>query len=188
MSRSELRGLVAGCARRSRARAPRARQRRALPRAARVLLVLQRGHHPLVALDRRGRRPATRSRSGGAPSRTPPTAFTGSAGESRNGDAAGQHLRVLGGSGSNLVRYRRHRRPRRDLRPDAVPGSRCDPAAQRLTQDRLPPEIRRASRRSRRTWRLGSARRPSRGPRRGPPISTTRRVGARTGCEACSRR
>lgn len=31
--------------------------------------------------------------------------ITGTASESRNGDAAGQHLRVLGGSGSNLVRY-----------------------------------------------------------------------------------
>ena len=31
--------------------------------------------------------------------------ITGSAGESRNGDAAGQHLRVLAGSGTNLVRY-----------------------------------------------------------------------------------
>lgn len=31
--------------------------------------------------------------------------FAGSAGESRNGDAAGQHLRVLGGTGSNLVRF-----------------------------------------------------------------------------------
>ena len=32
-------------------------------------------------------------------------AFTGSASESRSGDANGQHLRVLGGSGSNIVRY-----------------------------------------------------------------------------------
>jgi phospholipid/cholesterol/gamma-HCH transport system substrate-binding protein len=31
--------------------------------------------------------------------------ITGSAGESRNGDAAGQHLRVLAGSGTNLVRF-----------------------------------------------------------------------------------
>jgi ABC-type transporter Mla subunit MlaD len=31
--------------------------------------------------------------------------ITGSAGESRSGDAAGQHLRVLGGTGSNLVRF-----------------------------------------------------------------------------------
>jgi hypothetical protein len=30
---------------------------------------------------------------------------TGSAGESRSGDAAGQHLRVLAGSGTNLVRF-----------------------------------------------------------------------------------
>lgn len=32
-------------------------------------------------------------------------ALTGSAGESRNGDAAGQHLRVLGASGSNVARF-----------------------------------------------------------------------------------
>jgi phospholipid/cholesterol/gamma-HCH transport system substrate-binding protein len=31
--------------------------------------------------------------------------ITGTASESRNGDAAGQHLRVLAGSGANLVRY-----------------------------------------------------------------------------------
>ena len=31
--------------------------------------------------------------------------ITGSGSESRNGDAAGQHLRVLAGSGANLVRY-----------------------------------------------------------------------------------
>jgi len=31
--------------------------------------------------------------------------LTGSAGESRNGDSAGQHLRVLGGSGTNVVRF-----------------------------------------------------------------------------------
>jgi phospholipid/cholesterol/gamma-HCH transport system substrate-binding protein len=31
--------------------------------------------------------------------------FAGSAGESRSGDAAGQHLRVMAGSGTNLVRY-----------------------------------------------------------------------------------
>ncbi len=31
--------------------------------------------------------------------------ITGSAGESRSGDAAGQHLRVLAGSGSNIVRF-----------------------------------------------------------------------------------
>jgi phospholipid/cholesterol/gamma-HCH transport system substrate-binding protein len=31
--------------------------------------------------------------------------IAGSAGESRNGDAAGQHLRVLAGSGTNLVRF-----------------------------------------------------------------------------------
>jgi ABC-type transporter Mla subunit MlaD len=31
--------------------------------------------------------------------------LAGSAGESRSGDAAGQHLRVLGGSGTNLVRF-----------------------------------------------------------------------------------
>jgi hypothetical protein len=31
--------------------------------------------------------------------------ITGSASESRSGDAAGQHLRVLGGTGSNLVRF-----------------------------------------------------------------------------------
>ncbi len=31
--------------------------------------------------------------------------IAGSAGESRSGDAAGQHLRVLGGTGSNVIRY-----------------------------------------------------------------------------------
>lgn len=42
---------------------------------------------------------------GGRTFETTGYAFTGSAGESRSGDAAGQHLRVLGGSGSNLVRF-----------------------------------------------------------------------------------
>jgi len=37
--------------------------------------------------------------------------FTGSASESRSGDAMGQHLRVLGAGGANMVRY-----------PSGVPG------------------------------------------------------------------
>jgi ABC-type transporter Mla subunit MlaD len=43
-----------------------------------------------------------------------PFGFTGSASESRIGDAQGQHLRVLGGSGSNLIRF------------DPVAGGRSD--------------------------------------------------------------
>jgi len=43
-----------------------------------------------------------------------PYAFTGSASESRSGDAQGQHLRVLGGSGSNIIRF------------SPVPGGRSD--------------------------------------------------------------
>jgi hypothetical protein len=42
---------------------------------------------------------------GGRTFETTGYSFTGSAGESRNGDAAGQHLRVLAGSGTNLVRF-----------------------------------------------------------------------------------
>ena len=42
---------------------------------------------------------------GGRTFETTGYAFTGSSGESRSGDAAGQHLRVLGGTGSNLVRF-----------------------------------------------------------------------------------
>ncbi len=42
---------------------------------------------------------------GGRTFETTGYAFAGSSGESRSGDAAGQHLRVLGGTGSNLVRF-----------------------------------------------------------------------------------
>jgi len=42
---------------------------------------------------------------GGRTFETTGYSITGTAGESRNGDAAGQHLRVLAGSGTNLVRF-----------------------------------------------------------------------------------
>lgn len=42
---------------------------------------------------------------GGRTFETTAYGIAGSASESRNGDAAGQHLRVLGGSGTNLVRF-----------------------------------------------------------------------------------
>src|SRR3712207_9308590 len=42
---------------------------------------------------------------GGRTFETTGYSIAGTAGESRNGDAAGQHLRVLAGSGTNLVRF-----------------------------------------------------------------------------------
>jgi len=105
MSRSELRGLVA----RLRPTVPRLTQ---LARANVGLFTEQRAfsscfNEVIIPWSHSTVEPPPEYplEVGGRVFETTAYGFTGAAGESRNGDAAGQHLRVLAGSGTNLVRF-----------------------------------------------------------------------------------